>query len=361
MAHIEVVVIGGSAGAIEALTTIIRQLPADLSAALLIVIHTRAEGTSYLDRVLARDSVLPVSFAGDNMAIEPAHVYVAPPGSHLTVHDHSLCLVHGPKENGFRPAVDPLFRSAARQYGSRAMGIILSGALDDGTYGLKIIKDGGGMAVVQNPAEATHPEMVLSAMRFVDVDHVMNAAGIANLIVDSSTTGAPAKGEQHMARQREPDPQNRADQTDVEEMERDFGPPSGLTCPDCGGALWELQNGDLTRYRCHVGHQFTTEGLDAGQSEQVESALWTAVRVLEEHAELRKRLSERADDAGLSQVATGFSDSAKETQRQARTIRELLFGKTPLPAAQSEPTMQQPRERRKAKKAKTARRTPTRR
>ena len=157
-----------------------------------------------------------------------------------------------------------------------------------------------------------------------------------------------------MARQ-EPDPQNAAEETDVEEMEQQLGPPSGLTCPDCGGALWEIEDGALTRYRCHVGHQFTTEGLDAGQSDVVEGALWTAVRVLEEHADLRKRMADRALDAGMQLVATGFANSANESQRQAHTIRELLFGRGPEgPSQSSSPEPRAPR--RKGKKAKTAKR-----
>ena len=134
-----------------------------------------------------------------------------------------------------------------------------------------------------------------------------------------------------MARQKEPDPQNPADETDVAEMKEEFGMASGLTCPDCGGALWEIQDGDLTRYRCHVGHQFTTEGLDAEQQNGVESALWSAVRVLEEHAELRKRLATRAEAAGLDAVSSGFSRSADDSQQQAHTIRQLLFGRVASP------------------------------
>ena len=139
-----------------------------------------------------------------------------------------------------------------------------------------------------------------------------------------------------MARQKEPEPQNPTEETDVEEMEETFGPPSGLTCPDCGGALWEITNGELTRYRCHVGHQYTTEGLDAEQQDAVENALWSAVRVLEEHAELRNRMASRAQEAGMEAVSSGFSESAVDSQQQAHTIRELLFSRA-LPESQPAP------------------------
>jgi two-component system chemotaxis response regulator CheB len=275
---------------------------------------------------------------------------------HLTLRGRVIRLVHGPKENGFRPAVDPLFRSAAQSFGKATMGVVLSGALDDGTYGLKVIKDAGGIAVVQDPREATHPEMPMNAMRFVDVDHVAGAARIAALIADGSGVAeGAAKGEAAMARRQGPDPQNPSEETDVEEMAHELGPPSGLTCPDCGGALWEIHHGALARYRCHVGHQYTTEGLDAEQAETVEGALWSAVRILEERAELRKRMSNRALEAGMDHVANGFSDSARESHRQAHTIRGLLFGRSssrPTPSLSPEPRAT----RRTAKKAKTAKR-----
>jgi two-component system chemotaxis response regulator CheB len=241
-------------------------------------------------------------------------------------------LNRGPKENGFRPAVDPMFRSAARAHGAKVMGIILSGALDDGTYGLKMVKDHGGMAIVQDPDEATHPSMPLSALRIVDADHVLRAADIGLLIAKESSQ--PTEGVTPMTLREEPEPQDPAEETTVKDMDRTFGPPSGLTCPDCGGALWELQDGQLMRYRCHVGHQFALESLDAGQRQVVEAALWSAVRVLEEHSDLRRRMAKRAFDRGLQAVAEGFSQSADENDRQANTIRALLFGREQLDPAQ---------------------------
>ena len=127
-----------------------------------------------------------------------------------------------------------------------------------------------------------------------------------------------------MARDNEPESQA-GDETDIEALSQHLGPPSGLTCPDCGGALWELQDGTLTHYRCHVGHQFTTEGLDAQQQDAVETALWSAVRMLEEHADLRRRMADRASGAGMPMVSSGFAESAREASQQAHTIRELLF------------------------------------
>lgn len=352
MAQIQIVVIGASAGGLSALLDIVAGLPAGLCACVLVVVHTRAEATSVLPEILSRASRVPATFATDGEVLRSGRIFVAPPDLHLTIGRGVMRLVHGPKENGFRPAVDPLFRSAARAYGDAVMGVIVSGALDDGTYGLKMIKDAGGVAVVQNPEEATHPGMALSALRSVDVDHIVNAADIAQLIVERC---GESEGEHVMAgRRREPEPQSSAGETEIDEMEQDFGPPSGLTCPDCGGALWEIQDGKLTRYRCHVGHQYSQDGLDAEHAEVVEGALWTAVRVLEERADLRKRMATRAEQSGLERVAEGFADSARESQRQAHTIRELLFGKS-LPAPS--PVAQAPRRKRSAKQARTKRRS----
>ena len=335
MPQIDLVAIGASAGGLQALIDIVEELPASMTAAILVVVHTKTEGESFLPDILGRRSEVPVSFAEDGGTIEPGHIYVAPPNVHLLVGANGLRLHQGPRENGFRPAVDPLFRTAARHYGSRMMGVILSGALDDGTYGLKVVKDAGGTAVVQDPNEAAFPSMPLSALRYVEVDHVLPAVQIAKLIANG--TAESSEGEGIMARQKEPEPQNPSEKTDVEEMQETFGPPSALTCPDCGGALWEVKNGELTRYRCHVGHQFTMEGLDAEHQDAVENALWSAVRVLEEHAELRNRMATRAEAAGMEAVSSGFSESAIDSTRQADTIRELLFSRA-LPDPQPQQT-----------------------
>ena len=326
MAQIEIVVIGASAGGLETLIEIFSGLPPALRGSVLVVVHTMSDGTSYLPRILSRQTKIAVAFAENNAPIERGHVYIAPPDTHLLVERGKMCLSHGPKENGFRPAVDPLFRSASRAYGAGVMGIILSGALDDGTYGMKVIKDHGGTTVVQDPDEASQPGMILSAQRYVTIDHVLRAKEIAGAIARCCGSVDGKKGKAAMSRPREPEPQHESEETDVHEMEEDFGAPSALTCPDCGGALWEIRDGKLSRYRCHVGHQFTLEGLDGQQRNSVEAALWTAVRALEERAELRTRMSERAAGSAMDAVAQGFAESAREAQQQAATIRELLFG-----------------------------------
>jgi two-component system, chemotaxis family, protein-glutamate methylesterase/glutaminase len=323
MPAVDIIVVGASAGGLQALLDILGELPRTLPAPILAVIHTPPARESNLADVVSRGGNLPASFVRRDQVLEPGHVYLAPPDFHILVTEIGATLNHGPKENGFRPAIDPLFRTAAKIHGSRAMGIILSGALDDGAYGLKLIKDAGGVAVVQDPEEAMVQSMPLTALQYVAVEHVLNAAAIATLI--NELTGTRAEGNGKMPKTKDqPDPVEKGGVT-IEDMQHQFGPATALTCPDCGGALWEIIDGQIVRYRCHVGHQYSSEALDNGQSDVVEEALWTAVRVLEEHADLRSRMSRRADMAGLDAVATGFSDSAHAAHVQAQAIRDVLI------------------------------------
>jgi two-component system chemotaxis response regulator CheB len=326
MAGVDVIVIGASAGGLQALLDIVAALPASLPAAVLVTVHTPTESTSRLPQILARATPLAVRFAEHGDRLAAGHIYVARPDVHLLIDGDSLALNHGPRQNGFRPAIDPMFRSAADAFGPRAMGVVVSGALDDGTYGLARIKAAGGTAVAQDPEEALVASMPLSAIRNVEVDHVLPAAQIGELI--ASRAGKSFNGVPEMASKTTEQPLDEREIT-VQQMNGRFGPPSAMTCPDCGGALWELQEGKLTRFRCHVGHQFSPEALDRGQHDLVEEALWTAVRALEEHADLRQRMSRRADLAGLSAVAGGFADTARTLHHQAQTIRDLLLSDEP--------------------------------
>jgi len=255
---------------------------------------------------------------------------LARPDFHLIVTSSGLRVVHGPRENGFRPAIDPLFRTAAHEFGPRVVGVILSGGLSDGTYGLNVVKEYGGVTIVQDPEDAIIANMPTSALNAVDVDYVRAAADIGPAIVrlsrhnDGAEHEEADKGEYEMARPKDPEPQLPADNTEVVEMTTRFGPPSALTCPDCGGALWEVEDGRLVRYQCHVGHQFAPDALEAEQRGALDSALWGAVRALEEHADLKGRLARRAAANGLQQMSEGFAEGAREAHGQAQTIRAVL-------------------------------------
>jgi two-component system chemotaxis response regulator CheB len=354
----DIVVIGASAGGLEPLKTIIDGLHGAPPMAVLVVTHTGATNGSVLPQILARQSPWTVALATDGETLQHGRIYVARPDCHLMLTRSGLSVSHGPRENGFRPAIDPLFRTAARVYGPRVIGVLLSGALDDGTYGLSVVKENGGLAVVQHPDDAVVPSMPLSAIRHVEVDYILPSREIAPLI--ASLGGGPVQGASAMAGSKDQESQLPEVEVEISEMERDLGPPTGLTCPDCGGALWELQDGKIVRYKCHVGHQYSPDALASEQSELVEGALWTAVRVLEEHAELRMRLSQRAEAAGIMSVSQGFAESARESQAQAHQIRALLFDHsfdtaeaepagTGRPVAKRAQSADRPRSKRKAR------------
>ena len=305
--------------------TIVGQLPQSLQACVLVVMHTPSNGTGVLPQILARVSSLPVAFAENGHDLRAGHIYVAPPDRHLIVASEKLALVHGPRENGFRPAIDPLFRTAARQVGARGIGVILSGALSDGTYGLSVIKQYGGVAIVQDPEEAVVRSMPQSALNYVDIDLVLPAARIAESIERLAGSVDGREGGPGMPRANDVEPQLLSEKTEVADMTSLFGPPSGLTCPDCGGALWEIEEDRVRRYQCHVGHQYAPENLEAGQRDAIDSALWSAVRVLEEHAELKLRMAHRAASSGLNMVSEGFAEGARDAREQADRIRSVLL------------------------------------
>lgn len=325
MPHHDVIVIGGSAGALQVLTEIIEGLPSSFPASVLIVIHTGIESDGILPQILERTSNVPVAFASAGQAVTRGRIYVAPPDMHLIITESRLALVHGPRENGFRPAVDPLFRTAAREFGPRVIGVILSGGLSDGTFGLHLIKDHGGVAIVQDPDDALIDSMPRAAMNAVEVDYVLPAKEIAPTLERLCTTSS-ARGASAMVRQKkELEPQLASQDTEVSEMEEHFGDPAPFTCPDCGGTLWEIKDGRAVRYQCHVGHQYAPDGLETSQREAIDRAMWSAVRALEEHAELKSRLAKRAEAGGMAAVADGFEEGARVAHRRAQEIRSVLF------------------------------------
>jgi two-component system, chemotaxis family, protein-glutamate methylesterase/glutaminase len=328
----DVVVIGASAGGLEALSVIMGALPGSLPACILVVVHSSPHSGSLLPDILQRVSALPVAYAREGDALRHGRVYLARPDQHLLIKARKLTLGQGPRENGFRPAIDPLFRTAARELGPRVIGVVLSGGLGDGTYGLSAIKKAGGVAIVQDPQEAIVGSMPLSAMSQVGVDHVAPAGDIAGIIERLARAGLRRGGSPMSGRRQQADPQLASGLTDVADMNAQFGPPSGLTCPDCGGALWEVEDGRVVRYQCHVGHQYAPESLEAGQRDAIDGVLWAAVRVLEEHADLKARMARRAADRGLETVAAGFVQGAEGARTQAERLRSIMMQPARPPA-----------------------------
>jgi two-component system chemotaxis response regulator CheB len=317
--------IGASSGGVEALSDLVAGLPKDLSASLFVVIHIPSESKSVLPQILSRSGPLRAEHAKDNELIHPARIYIAPPDYHLLLRQGRIRLVRGPRENNHRPAIDPLFRTAARAYGNRAVGIVLSGARDDGAAGLIAIKKVGGIAIVQDPNEAIFPDMPRNALKAVAPDFCLRVKEIAKTIVTLSNQSLSE--EQAMGMEDE-----MKKETDIVGMNEEAvvdddkpGTSSVFGCPDCGGVLWELQDDEWLRFRCRVGHAYSAEGLLASQGENLEQALWNAYRVLHEHAALTRRLAERARETNMDLVLKRYETKAQDAEQQAQMIRELLM------------------------------------
>jgi len=322
----DIVVVGASAGGVEALSELFSRLPGDVAASFFVVLHVPDRGTSVLPGILSRRGALPAVHPRDGARIEPGRVYVAPPGFHLLVKRGAVRLVRGPRENGARPAVDPLFRTAAAAYGRRVVAVVLSGTLDDGTAGLQAVKAAGGTALAQDPDEAMYAGMPRSAAEHVAVDGVLPLAEIAMTLVRLANTPVEeGQGGGDVSDELKPD-------IDAVEMDPRLvhgddhpGHPSGYTCPECHGALWEMHEGELVRYRCRVGHAYSVETLLSEQSTAMEAALWTALRALEERALLSRGMAERMDRRGHDRLAARYRGEEYETQERAELIRRVLL------------------------------------
>ena len=326
--HRDIFVLGGSAGAVEALRQIVAELPADLPATLFVVTHISAQARSLLPEILSHRGKLPAQHARDGERVQRGRIYIAPPDHHLSLHDGMVRLLRGPKENLHRPAVDPLFRSAARWFGPRVVGVVLSGSLDDGTAGLMLIKKRGGVAVVQQPDDAVYRGMPCSALAAVEVDHSLPASQIGPLLV--SLAHSPAEQTNGAAAHKNTEVERGFELTDqhnmnVEEYERQLGPPSVVTCPTCHGATWELEEGGLVRFQCHVGHAFSAESMLAEQNEDVERAMWIALRSLDDNIGLLRRLAEKSRTHLQNGAARRYLEAADEKQHAADLLRDVLM------------------------------------
>jgi two-component system chemotaxis response regulator CheB len=321
----DIIVLGGSAGAIQALNRLLPEVNPELPAAIFIVVHAGQESPGYLAGILERVTSLPVRYAEDMEPIELGTVYVAPPDRHLLVKPGMVRVVRGPKENNFRPAIDPLFRSAAYTYGNRVIGGVLSGLLDDGSHGLYQIKHSGGITMAQDPRDAQQPNMPLSAIAQVGVDHIVSAEEMGKLLntltsVEDTDTNGPITEQLDIA-------EGAASGLQVPNR----GACSALVCPECNGALWEVKEGDLVRYRCHVGHGYTGQTLGSLKDVEIEQALWTSVRLLEEQAELQRNLSEKPMTPIGRQLQERFLANSMDRRHAAELVRSLLTGRKELP------------------------------
>jgi two-component system, chemotaxis family, protein-glutamate methylesterase/glutaminase len=322
MAKHDVVVIGASAGGVEAISRIVADLPRDIHASIFVVLHI-SRGRSMLPEILTRAGRLPASHPTDGEPPQYGRIYVAPPDHHLIVQAGSVRTVHTASENGVRPAVDPLFRSAARAYGSRVIGVILTGALDDGTAGIAAIKEAGGVTIAQDPDEAFSPGMPRSAVASGMIDHVVSLRDIPLLLAALTEEEAPVGGRRTGSHLQAMEPDLAEMPIAIEGSDRP-GKPSVFSCPECHGTLWEVEEGGLLRFRCRVGHVYSPDSMLAAQTDELDRALWTALRTLEERAALAHRLAERARLRDHHWVDKAFTRRARETEAEAAGIRALL-------------------------------------
>jgi|SRR5581483_5060674 len=321
----DIIVVGASAGGIEALTQLVSKLPSNLPGTLFVVLHIPAESPSLLPQILSRFGPLPASHPADGEQIKQGHIYIAPPDYHLLVEQGYTRVVRGPKENRHRPAIDPLFRSAARAYGPRVVGVVLTGMLDDGTAGLLAIKRRKGLAVVQEPQEALYPSMPQSACNNVEVDYCVPVAEIGPLLVHLAhkTVEEGVTG---------PGPEDLDKEVRIAEMETNalnnheqIGKPSAFSCPECGGVLWEVQDSDFLRFRCRVGHALSAESVLAAQTEEIDKALWHALKALEEKASLSRRMARKAHERGSIWLERQLEKNIQEAENDARLLHQVLL------------------------------------
>jgi two-component system, chemotaxis family, protein-glutamate methylesterase/glutaminase len=311
----DVVVVGASAGGVEALTLFASALPPDFPVPVLVVLHVPPTGLSVLPDILSRAGPLRATHADDGEELAAGHLYVAPPNSHLLVNDGKVELTRGPVENGHRPAIDPLFRSAAAVYDSRAVGVVLSGALDDGTAGLYAIKQAGGATLVQDPAEALYPGMPSSAIAYAQPDYVLPVGELVEQLVELTSTPNGGRLEEEAMTEPAPNPSSEDAQP---------GELAPFSCPDCGGTLWENQQGEIVHYRCRIGHAYTAQSLIAKHSEAVERAMWSAYRALEERSAMLRRTARRMNERGHAEPAARFERQAEVVERQGLELKSLL-------------------------------------
>lgn len=326
----DIIAIGASAGGVEALKQLAAGLPADLPASVFIVLHVFPGVPSALPNILGRVTPLPVTHAADGQPFHPGSIYIAPPDVHMLVGDGVIKLERGPMENRSRPAIDPLFRSAAGIYGPRVICVLLTGLLDDGTAGMIAVTLNGGIGIVQDPTEAAYPDMPRSAVENEHPQYILPLSEIAAKLTELTKEQLVIEE----GKMRGGDTSNADDlvRREIEAAEQGReGQQIGISCPDCGGALFEIHDGNLVRFRCRIGHTFSPETMVSAHNEGVETALWAAVRILEEQQSLYGRIANGHREANRTMLVDRFERRANEARDQANMIRQVIEQKTFAP------------------------------
>jgi two-component system chemotaxis response regulator CheB len=322
MANRDLLAIGTSAGGVEALQYLAARFPADLPASVLMTIHLSGHGQSSLDEILTRAGPLPASFAKHGEVAQRRRIYIAPSGRHLLLDGDRLSLGAGPRENNVRPAIDPMLRAAALCCGHRTIGIVLTGTQGDGASGLWAINQCGGTTVVQDPQDAAFPEMPMAALNKANPQHIVPLAELPALIAQLTNLPAeePRAPPANLRLEVEVARTGRSNMTAMDQI----GRRSVLACPDCHGVMWEIDEGDLIRYRCHVGHGYTAETMSLGLDDNLRRALASALRALDERVALAERLRSQAMDRGHRHVAQHWASRKREFEDEAEVVRRAF-------------------------------------
>lgn len=332
MANRDIVAIGTSAGGVDALRYLASTFRADIPAGILVTMHLSRQFPSEMDRILSHAGPLPAQFARGGEIVRKAHIYLAPAGCHLLLDGDRLVLGTGPRENNARPAIDPMLRSVAMCCGGRAIGVVLTGLLADGASGLWAVDRAGGMTVVQDPADAAFPDMPRSALNLLRPDHVVPLARMPDLL--DSLAHEPAGATQSLPERLRFEVQVAKDGTSTMEAMDHVGRRSPLTCPDCGGVLWQIEEGGLLRYRCHAGHSYATEVMALALDRKLRDMLEEARCCHLERLYVMEELQQRAIEAEKTQAAEDWAKRAAAYREQAAAIGDVLHGLERLAAQQ---------------------------
>jgi len=318
-----VVGIGASAGGLNAIQEIISQFPADLNAAVFIVLHVSKLGMpEFMIERMKKNTRLDCKIAKQDDKIVPGTIYFAAPDAHLLVKDDRIVLGYGPAENRFRPSIDVLFRSIAASHGGRGVGVVLTGFLNDGTVGSNAIKQSGGYTIVQDPNEAEYPDMPLSVLETMEVDHCVSLSKMGETIahivrkaeVTSTTPPRVVIMESRLSEKAA---------TSIDEVSR-LGEKSLFSCPDCGGPLWNIDK-PVLHFRCHIGHSYSEKDLLYKQSESIEQTLWVSIRMMEERRILLLRNARTYNEKGLKKLSAQIADRAMQLGTHIEKLKDLLF------------------------------------
>ncbi len=319
------IVVGTSAGGMNALIEFVSHLNVEMDAAVFIVMHlSRTSISDFLVHRLQPHTTLPCELAKENAGIQKGHIYIAAPNAHLLVKKNKIILGHGPEENRWRPSIDVLFRSAAAAFSTRVIGVVLTGSLDDGTTGMLAIKRSGGTCIVQDPNEAEYPDMPLSVLDNMEVDHCISLSQMGDVIFKVTQT----------LPEEIPAPKDVIIESEIAERVvvdyenvKQIGEKSIYACPDCGGGLWgiEAEKGNTNRYRCHIGHSYSEKDLVVKQGEILESTLWVALRIMEERGTLLKKMEDDNNKKGFSKMATSYREKFEVIQHHVDQMKDVLY------------------------------------